>query len=514
MALASAKLAQTHPQKTALADNDSSLSWLELNSSLNRFVNGLLDFPFGPERRMAVFATNSKETVLAYLASLHAGVSAVPINSHLTEEEVAYILKESETELLFVSAETAEIGKRAAELTGDVKVIVWGGPAPEGTQSCLNWLDQMSSDEPRTDVEPKRYLQFTSGTTGFPKAIDAVATTLPVAKTTEEFFDLMREWTAARPEGPHLALGPLYFNASLHSVRMLAAGHPLIVMRSFDAETVLSLIDTYKVVTTLMVPTHFKRLLALPEAIREKYDLSSLQSVTHTGAACPREVKQAMIDWVGPILIEAYGGTESGTTNVIDSHEWQQHPGSVGKTVDNFELLIYGENGELLGPNEPGEIYFRDKLGKGIVYRNAPEKTKAAHREPGVFTLGDIGYYDEEGFLYITDRVSDMIVSGGVNIYPAEIEQVLLGHDLVDDAVVIGVPNADFGEEVKALIVPKDKNAPPDPAQILAYLRKRLAGYKCPRSIDFVDDVGRTPAGKVNKRVLRASYWPTERTIG
>jgi acyl-CoA synthetase (AMP-forming)/AMP-acid ligase II len=221
-----------------------------------------------------------------------------------------------------------------------------------------------------------------------------------------------------------------------------------------------------------------------------------------------------MIEWFGPVLLEAYGGTESGTTNMITSDEWLKHPGSVGRTMEQFELQVIGEDGTKLGPNQVGQLYFRDKTGRGIIYRNDPEKTKSVHREPAVFTLGEIGYYDAEGYVYITDRVSDMIVSGGVNIYPAEIERVLLTHPDVLDAVVIGVPNTDMGEEVKALVIPKNLASPPTSEELTAHCRSHLAGYKSPRSIDFVDDVGRNAIGKVNKRAVRAPYWPTERTIG
>lgn len=513
MALASRKMATFTPDGLALADERASLTWRELDALLNRAANGLLAQPLGKERRAAVFAGNANETVIAFLACLHSGVSAVPVNPKLKADELEYILRESEAEILFVDADTAELGLRVASRLG-IAAVGW---RCEGAANLLlweEWLAAQSEAPPPEDMVPRRYLQFTSGTTGSPKAIDAVETTLPKADTTADFFRILGEWTAERPEGPHLCLGPLYFNASLTSVRILAAGHPLVVMTKFDAEQALELIDRHRIVTTLMVPTHFKRLLSLPESVRARFDVSSLKVVTHTGAACPPEVKRAMIGWFGPVLIEAYGGTESGTTNIIRSDEWLAHPGSVGKTIAPFELEIYSEDGERLGAGQPGQIFFRDTRGRGIVYRGDPEKTAAAHRAPGVFTLGDVGYYDDEGFLYITDRVSDMIVSGGVNIYPAEIEHILVAHPAIADAVVIGVPNSDLGEEAKALVIPRDPAAPPALDELLAYLRDRLAAYKCPRTVDFVDDVGRNPAGKVNKRILRAPYWPSERTIG
>ena len=514
MALASHRMVAIAGDGLALADDRTSLSWTELDAMLNRVVNGLLAHPLGPERRVAVFAANSSEAVVAYLACLHAGVSAVPVNPNLKADELAYVLRESAADILFVGPETVDLGGEVACAVGGVELIGWRCDAKAGATAWEAWLAAQSDAPAPDDMPPRRYLQFTSGTTGFPKAIDAVDTTLPQADTVAGFFAMLREWTAERPEGTHLCLGPLYFNASLTSVRILGAGHPLVVMTKFDAERALELIERYRIVTTLMVPTHFKRLLSLPDSVRARFDVGSLKVVTHTGAACPPEVKRAMIDWFGPVLVEAYGGTESGTTNLIYSDEWLAHPGSVGKTIAPFELEIYSEEGERLGPNVPGQIFFRDTRGRGIVYRGDPEKTRAAHREPGVFTLGDVGYYDEEGFLYITDRVSDMIVSGGVNIYPAEIEHLLVAHPDIVDAVVIGVPNADLGEEAKALVIPRDPVTPPQAEALLAWLRGQLAAYKCPRTIDFVNDVGRNPAGKVNKRQLRAPYWPSDRTIG
>lgn len=513
MSLAAGQAARRVPHAVALTDDLGSLNWQQVDDALNRIANGLLAFPFGPARRAAVFATNSAEAMLAYLGCLHGGVSVVPVNSHLKLDELVYILTESEAELLFVGPETAEVGLQAAERVGKVRVIGWRC-VDARVSDWGQWLSGASPTEPADYLPPRPYLQFTSGTTGFPKAIDAVATTLPPADTASDFFATLRLWAADSPTGPNLIVGPLYFNASLSSVRLFAAERPQIVMTRFDPEAMLDLVERHRVETVVMVPTHFKRLLSLPDGVRAKYDISSLRRVIHTGAACPPALKAAMIAWFGPVLIEAYGGTESGTTNMIASDEWLAHPGSVGRTLDAFELLIYSDDGALLGPNEAGQIFFRDRSGRGIVYRGDPDKTRAAHREPGVFTLGDVGYQDAEGYLYITDRVSDMIVSGGVNIYPAEIEQVLLGHPDVADAVVIGVPNVDFGEEAKALVVPRDAETPIDDESLLGFLRERLAGYKCPRSINFVADVGRNAAGKVNKRDLKKPYWPSDRMIG
>jgi acyl-CoA synthetase (AMP-forming)/AMP-acid ligase II len=296
--------------------------------------------------------------------------------------------------------------------------------------------------------------------------------------------------------------------------RNVFAGMSLITMEHFDPEKALGLIEQHRVAGSVMVPTHFQRLLALPAETRAKFDVSSVQRLAHTGAACPREVKHSMIDWFGPVLVEAYGGTEAGSTTFITSEEWLARPGSVGKALAPFETVIIGEDGDELGPKEVGQVYFRDTSGHGIVYRGDPEKTAAAHIAPGVFTLGEMGYVDEDGYLFITDRVSDMIVSGGVNIYPAEAEHVLLRHPKVSDIAIIGVPNKDMGEEAKALVIPADPADPPGADELNDFCRESLAGFKCPRSYELVDDIGRTAMGKVNKRALRQKYWSSDRTIG
>jgi acyl-CoA synthetase (AMP-forming)/AMP-acid ligase II len=513
MSLAAAEKAKTTPDAMALADENVLITWAELDSLLNRAANALLGLGLNPGQRIGVFAHNSAETVLAYLAGLHAGISSIPINFHLTADEVAYILKDAGGGLLFVGPETAEVGLAAAALAGAETIIGWRTDR-EGVRPWKDFLASGADAEPPTDQPPRPYLHYTSGTTGRPKGAITPPTMFPAADTVADFFQALRDQVALAAPGPGMVVGPLYHTGPLGSTRQLGGGKPLVSIRRFDPETVLATIQRYGVTSVLMVPTHFQRLLALPEAVRAKYDVSSLMAVPHTGAACPREVKRAMIEWFGPVLNEAYGGTESGTTNMISSEEWLQKPGSVGKTLPPFELLVIGEDGEELPQGGVGQLYFRDTTGRGIIYHNDPEKTAAAHLRPGVFTLGEVGYVDEDGYVFITDRVSDMIVSGGVNIYPAETEQVLIRHPLVADVAVIGVPGGAMGEEVKALVMARDPARPPSPEDLDAFARQHLAGFKCPRSYDVVADLGRNAMGKVNKRQLRRPYWPTERTIG
>ena len=513
MSLAAADKARTNPDDLALADERQAISWSRLDEILNRAANALLASGLASGQRIGVFANNSAETVLAYLAGLHAGISSIPINFHLTAEEVAYILKDGSVGLLFVGPETAAVGVEAAALAGVDQVIGWRGAA-DGVVAWDRWLAEASALAPPADQPPLPFLHYTSGTTGTPKGAETPPNMFPRAATVADFFDALKEQAAGASPGPGLAVGPLYHTGPLGSVRQLGGGKPLVVMGRFDPEKVIETIAHHRISSTLMVPTHFQRLLALSPEVRAKHDVSSLVAVFHTGAACPRDAKRAIIDWFGPVLVEAYGGTESGTTNLITSEEWLQKPGSVCKTLPPFELMVIAESGETLGPNAVGQLYFRDTTGRGIVYHNDAEKTAAAHIAPGVFTLGEMGYVDDDGYVFITDRISDMIVSGGVNIYPAEAELVLIRHPGVTDVAVIGVPNAEMGEEVKALVMAAEPASPPACEDLDAFCREHLAGYKCPRTYEFVDDLGRNAMGKINKRLLMRPYWPTARTIG
>jgi long-chain acyl-CoA synthetase len=354
---------------------------------------------------------------------------------------------------------------------------------------------------------------YTSGTTGRPKGVELPPTMFAGGSNIEEHLTALAGNAFAR-FGTHLVIGPMYHTGPLSGVRLLAVGIPVVVLGRFDAEAVLQAIERYQAESSVMVPTHFARLLALPEEVRTRYDVSSVKLVVHTGSSCPVDVKRQMIEWWGPVFSDAYGATEVGTTCTITSEEWLAHPGSVGRAIPPFTAIVVDDEGNELARGTEGRIFFEDATGRGIVYPSDPQKTADAHLRPGVFTLGEIGYVDEDGYVFITDRFSDMIVSGGVNIYPAEAEQVLIEHPGVADVAVIGVPNRDMGEEVKALVVPADPDHPPDPADLIAYCRERLASYKCPRSVDIVDTVGRTTMGKVNKRALRAPFWDSARTIG
>jgi acyl-CoA synthetase (AMP-forming)/AMP-acid ligase II len=482
------------------------MPWAEVDDVLNRVANRLDAADLGPSRRVAVFAENAVETALAHLGGLLAGASTVPVNFHLTADETAYILRDSDTRVLFVGAETAERGLAAARQAGVDTVVGWYCDGIDGITDWREWLAAAPTTELSLDITPLPNLLYTSGTTGLPKGTELPPTMFAGGVTMAEHLDVLKQHGFAQ-FGTHLVVGPMYHTGPLSGMRLLVAGVPSVILHRFDAEATLATIATYRTETAVMVPTHFVRMLALPDEVRARYDVSSMKLVIHTGAKCPVEVKRAMIDWWGPIFWDAYGASEIGTTCTITSEEWLEHPGSVGRSVPPFTAMVLDDDNNPVAAGVEGRLFFADATGRGIVYPNDPEKTKAAHIAPGVFTIGEIAYMDADGYVYITDRFSDMVVSGGVNIYPAEAEQVLIEHPGVADVACIGVPNADMGEELKGLVIAADPSDPPDPDELLAYCRERLTRYKCPRTIEIVTDLGRSTMGKINKRSLRAPYW-------
>jgi long-chain acyl-CoA synthetase len=502
-----AELARVRPDQIALRDPDQTLGWAQVDEILNRVTNQLgPSVDLGPDRRVAVFAENAAETALAHLGGLLAGASTVPVNFHLTAEEAAFILADSGARLLFVGPDTVERGLAAAAEAGITTVIGWGCEGVDGVIDWNQWLADSVDQPPSLDVAPRPNLLYTSGTTGRPKGTELPPTMFAGGGAMAEHLEELKAHRLGA-YGTHLVVGPMYHTGPLSGMRLLVAGVPSVILKRFDAEATLAAIDTYKTETTVMVPTHFVRLLGLPDEVKARYDVSSMKLVAHTGAKCPIEVKRAMIEWWGPIFYDSYGATEVGTTCSIDSDEWLRFPGSVGRAVEPFTAFVVDDDGNEVGPNVEGRLFFRDSTGRGMVYPNDPEKTAAANISPGVFTLGEIGYINEEGYVYITDRFTDMVVSGGVNIYPAEAELVLVEHPAVLDVACIGVPHPEMGEQMKALVIPVDPATAPEPAELLAWCRERLTHYKCPRSLDYVADLGRTTMGKINKRALRAPYW-------
>ncbi|HZU16128.1 MAG TPA: acyl-CoA synthetase [Candidatus Dormibacteraeota bacterium] len=498
--------AVAEPSRLALIDDSGRrFTRAELLSRSRRLVHGLRARGLGPGDAVAAVLPNSVEAIELYLATAAAGWYLVPINFHSVGPEIAYVLADSEARALVAHERFAGACRDAvAELgwTPDrcfaVGSIPGFTPYPE--------LSRGQPDSAPPGATAGRVMHYTSGTTGRPKG---VRRPLPgVAPEEFEWSQLVETYRLdPRLDHVHLCCTPWYHTAPLVFLAgSLHAGHAIVLMDGFSAERVLELIERHRVTHTLMVPTQFVRLLALPEETRRRYDLSSLTRAVHGAAPCPPEVKRRMIEWWGPVVTEYYASTEASGT-VAFAEEWLSKPGTVGRPFPGAEVVIMDDDGNRLPPGEVGLVYFRVPE-EGFEYFKDPEKTAAARRG-AYLTVGDIGYLDRDGYLFLCDRRADVIISGGVNIYPAEVEAVLLTHPAVRDAAVIGVPNPEWGEEVKAVIEPAEGVTPGDglAAEILEHCRGQLARYKIPRSVDFVTAMPRDPSGKLYRRKLRDRYW-------
>ena len=489
------------PEAVAISsDVNGGATWAALADATIRLAERIRVTDLGPGRRVMVVARNRPSTILAHAAAILGEAASVPVNFHLTSGELAYIAEESGSRLAFADSTTSSTLRAALSDTG-VTVVELPDSGITGAA-----LDAFVGDAPpielRADQPVIPSLLFTSGTTGRPKAVQLPPKTIGATPTLAGFAEAAAAYKYAKL-GTHIVVGPMYHNGPLTAVRLVLSGVHVVVLDGFEAAKTLAAIEEHRVESSIMVPTHFVRMLALPVDVRARYDVSSLQAVSHTGGACPVDVKRAMIEWWGPVLSESYGGTESGTVCSISSAEWLEHPGSVGRAMPPFEALVVDESGDPVPVGEEGRLYFRDTTGRGIIYEGDPAKTAEAHLEPGTFTLGEIGKLDADGYVYITDRFSDMVVSGGVNIYPAEAEQVLVRHPDVVDVACVGVPDHEMGERLIALVQPRPGTVP-DAADLLAWCRAGLAGYKCPREYRMVEEIPRNPMGKIDKKSLRA----------
>ncbi|HEX4865635.1 MAG TPA: acyl-CoA synthetase, partial [Acidimicrobiales bacterium] len=431
------------------------------------------------------------------------GLYYTPVNTHLTFDEVAYIVEDSEARAVFIDESMAGLGSQLSGHLPRVQVrVMVGGVAP----GWLSYEEFLGSEGPAPEPSDGTEMLYSSGTTGRPKA---VRRPLPTengswAQSVLELALLHRYGMTA--SSVYLSPAPLYHAAGVnYTMSVNRVGAASVLMPKFDPEKVLEQIESHRVTHAQFVPTMFVRMLKLPEGVRERYDMSSLQCVLHAAAPCPVDVKKQMMDWFGPIIHEYYGGTEGFAGTTIGPEEWLAHPGSVGKPLTTVHVL--GDDGEELPTGEAGEIFFEG--GPDFEYFKDPEKTASVSNSKGWRTLGDVGYVDEDGYLYLTDRSTFMIVSGGVNIYPQEIENLLVVHPKLADAAVFGVPNDEFGEEVKAVVQPLDGISPTPElaAELIDYCRSHLASYKCPRTMDFDPALPRDPNGKLYKRRIRDRYW-------
>jgi long-chain acyl-CoA synthetase len=495
----------------ALADEFDTFTWAQHNERVNQAIDALSGLGIGLGDTIGLLGGNRHEWVEAAGAGNSIGTVNVPINWHFSVDEIAYVLQNSGARVLVADVEFAEKAADAAEQAGVEVRLAFGGEI-EGFTDYDELVASGSPTEPDEEVAGATMF-YTSGTTGRPKGVKS--NLLEVGGDPADFVERVRMLMSLYrvPEG-----GVVLCNAPLYHAGPLAMcmipfmlGATLILRRKWDAEETLDLIDQHAVTNYYAVPTHFTRLLRLPEDRRRAFSGESLRYVVHTAAPCPPETKQRMIDWWGPVIHELYGASEGGGVGtVVNSEEWLAKPGTVGKPTPITEVLILGDDGEELGPNEVGQIYVRSLLGIDFEYLDDEEKTQGAHLEPGVFSYGDVGYVDDDGYLFLSDRKIDMIISGGVNIYPAEIESLLITHPAVADVGVFGVPNEEFGEEVKAAVelVPGSDETAVE-AELRRLCKDKLAGYMAPRSYDF-GPLPRTATGKLPKRELRARYW--ERT--
>jgi long-chain acyl-CoA synthetase len=506
-----ASFVATKGDEVAVLDDEGSVSWREFDRRANRCLNGLRDRGHEARSTVALLCGNRREFLEANAALFHGAHLFPPINWHLSPREVADILDDSGARAILVDDEFASAGLEAARLAErTVDVIVMGGRVPAGAVSYEQLLADASPDEP-ADQALGAVMMYTSGTTGRPKGVRSTA--IPLGGELELGHLALQGYTSLfgiDPSGRSLVAAPLYHGGPyIFGAVPFGAGCSIVLRRRFDPGAVLRDIDQLGITNAYFVPTHFTRLLRLPDAVRAGFDGSSLRTVWHTAAPCPAQVKRAMIDWWGPVVFETYAATDGGIGTIISSTEWLAKPGSVGKASPLSEILIIDDDGHEAATGEIGTVYIKNRHGGDVSYHNDHAKTEEAHLAPGVVTVGDVGYLDVDGYLFLSDRRIDMIISGGVNIYPAEIEARLLSHPAVVDAAVFGIPDDEFGEQVRAAVVVSDGVERGDAlaSELTAFCRAELAGYKVPRSFDFPDELPRTATGKLLKRILREPYW-------
>ena len=485
------------------------VTWLELDQRSNQVARLLESLGLGVGDHVSILMENNLEYFSIAWGVLRSGMYLTCINRYLTPDEAAYIIDDSTSQVLFASSELAQ--------SEALPALIPSCPHRYSVGADIAGFDnaaQAIATMPTTPIADQRAgdtMLYSSGTTGRPKGIkrpltgNHVGDGLPGVEVNNPY--------GMNADTVYLSPAPLYHAAPFgFCTRTLALGGTVVMMRSFDPEESLRYIQRYSITHSQWVPTMFIRMLKLDDEVRSQYDLSSHQCAIHAAAPCPKEIKHQMMDWWGPILWEYYAGTERNGTTVISPQEWLEHPGSVGRAIASI-LHICDESGADVPTGEEGMVYFEQPK-RSFEYHNAPDKTASATHpiHDNWTSLGDVGYVDEEGFLYLTDRKAYMIISGGVNIYPQEIEDALVLHPAVQDVAVFGVPNADFGEEVKAVVELAPGRQPSDAVtdDLMAYAKEHLAGYKVPRSIDFTDALPRLPTGKLYKRLLKDQYWPAK----
>jgi long-chain acyl-CoA synthetase len=491
--------AERQADRTAIWSSHGDRTFRELNARANKLARALRARGLAAGDAVAIICHNRPEFVETYAAALRSGLRLTTINWHLTGGEAAYIVDDCEAKAVIADASLSTMAREAMAGASRVEFGLALGGEIEGFASYEEAIAPEGAED-LDDPTLGRTMLYTSGTTGRPKGV--------FRKSTAASVDIY----GYREGDVHLCTGPLYHAAPLafSLAAPLTYGAGVVLMDGWDAEEALALIEQHRVTHTHMVPTMFHRLLSLPEEARASHDLSALRQVLHGAAPCPVSVKQRLIEWLGPVVVEYYAATE-GTGTFVDSATWLSRPGTVGRPKPDDQVKVGDEDGNELPRGEIGLVYLKAPEATRFEYFKDAEKTQRTYRGQ-YFTLGDVGYMDDDGFLFLTDRTANLIISGGVNIYPAEVDAILLDHPAVGDAATIGVPNEEWGEEVLAVIEPQAGVDASDElaAELIAFCRERLAGYKCPRRVDFIDHLPRLDNGKIYKRLLRERYRATQ----
>ncbi len=504
--------AESHPDHPALivAGTDIVIDYRTLDQRSRQIAQLLRQSGLEPGQHIAVFMENHPGYFEVVWAALRSGLVITPVNRYFTADEAAYVINDCGARALFVSGFVGEVAAEMVDMLESCRLRYSVDAPVDGYQM----LDQALQIVPPgvQENEPAGHIMFySSGTTGRPKGI-LRQREQALIKDGYPLIERLRGYGMDR-ESVYLSPAPIYHAAPLaHSIGVQSLGGTVVMMPKFEAFEALQCIERYRVTHSQWVPTMFVRMLKLDEQDRTAADLSSHQVAIHAAAPCPVEVKRQMIDWWGPILLEYYAGSEGNGSTVIDSEEWLKKPGSVGRARIGT-IHICNDDGDEMPVGEEGVVYFeRDEI--PFFYHNDEAKTRDSQHptHPTWTALGDVGYLDEDGYLFLTDRKSFMIISGGVNIYPQAVENVLVLHDKVADVAVIGVPNADFGEEVKAVVelLPGVEGSQALAAELIDFTRKQVAGYMVPRSVDFTDALPRLPTGKLYKHKVREKYWPKQ----
>lgn len=497
------------PDEPALTDEWGVTGWAELNARVDRLIGALRGLGLGTGDLIAIHSGNRREYFEVMAAATHTGLRYVLTNWHWTADELRYVLEDSGAAVLFSEDRFADVATTAIEGLPLTAKIALGGDVP-GFTPYADFLGAGPDGEPTGQCLGAPMI-YTSGTTGRPKGVQrsmhAVGGEVARMRLIGESFAQLMQIPEA---GRGLLAGPVYHSAQwFYSLGMLLVGRAVVMRQHWDAAGSLCLIDEHAITHLHLVPTQFVRLLRLDEEVRAGFDGRSLCAVWHGAAPCSPQIKRQMIEWWGPIVHEYYGSTEASFNTMVTAQEWLDRPGTVGRPLPTSEVTVLRPDGTAADPGERGQIWLRYTSGDDVKYWGDEEKTRSIHRADGRFTTGDIGYFDEDGYLYLADRVIDMIISGGVNIYPAEIEGTLITHPAVRDVAVFGVPDEEFGEQVKAVVEPVDDAAPSEAlaAELIEHCRAALARYKVPKTIDFAPELPRTPTGKLYKRLLRDPYW-------